>query len=164
MNWDKYFDIVDGKLVWKYREEMRPQWNARYQGKEAGAIRNGYLQTEINGKCYFCHRIMWEMINGRIPDGMCIDHLNHKRDDNRIENLRVVSHQDNCKNQSLRLKNKSGVSGVYWNKKANKWLAQISIKGKRKHVGFFLSISDAENAIKQARKENLYHENHCSNI
>lgn len=48
------------------------------------------------------HRLVWEAFNGTIPEGMQIDHINTVRDDNRIENLRVVSSKDN-QNNSLTL-------------------------------------------------------------
>ena len=44
------------------------------------------------------HRILWRVFNGEIPEGMEIDHINTIRDDNRLENLRLVTHKENCNN------------------------------------------------------------------
>ena len=43
------------------------------------------------------HRVIWERVNGPIPEGMEINHLNGIKDDNRLENLEVVTHSDNVK-------------------------------------------------------------------
>jgi len=60
---------------------------------------NGYLQTgsKLNG-VVLLHRLIWETFNGEIPENMCIDHINTIRDDNRLENLRVVTRQENMNN------------------------------------------------------------------
>ena len=46
--------------------------------------------------------------------------------------------------------NTSGVTGIYWNKKANKWHVQIMLNGKSKHVGYFNSLEDAKTAREYA--------------
>lgn len=56
---------------------------------------NGYSQLS-NGK--LVHRLVWEVWNGEIPKGMEIDHINCVRDDNRLENLRICTHKENCNN------------------------------------------------------------------
>jgi hypothetical protein len=50
-----------------------------------------------------------------------IDHINHNKSDNRKNNLRIVTHKVNQRNRSLSKNNKSGMSGVYWDKSKNKW-------------------------------------------
>lgn len=57
--------------------------------------KNGYIQIS-NGQ--MLHRVVWEAFNGEIPEGMEIDHVNAIRDDNRLENLRLVTHKENCNN------------------------------------------------------------------
>lgn len=94
---------------------------------------------------------------------MQVDHINHDRTDNRIENLRLVNANENCKNQKASTRNKSGVVGVSWKSQKNKWHAQIMVDGKQIHLGFYDDINDAKDA-KDARKvaERKYgfHENH----
>lgn len=46
-------------------------------------------------KSYCIHRLVYETFVGQIPDDMEIDHINRNRSDNRLENLRVLSHKDN---------------------------------------------------------------------
>ena len=64
-------------------------------GKEIGWVnKNGYVQTSFGG----VHRIIWEAFNGKIPEGYEIDHINTVRNDNRLDNLRLATHKENCNN------------------------------------------------------------------
>jgi hypothetical protein len=50
------------------------------------------------------HRVVWETFVGKIPTGLEIDHINCDKHDNRISNLRVVTHSENCKNRKRKKK------------------------------------------------------------
>lgn len=56
---------------------------------------SGYRRIYVGPKVYYEHRIIWEMHNGPIPDGMQVDHINGVRDDNRIENLQLLTLVEN---------------------------------------------------------------------
>lgn len=60
----------------------------------------GYIRVNNTS----AHRMIWEAFNGAIQKGYEIDHINTIRDDNRLENLRIVTHKENC-NNSLSIKN-----------------------------------------------------------
>lgn len=61
-----------------------------------------------------CHRIVWTLVFGNIPDGMEVDHIDGDRgNNNKIENLRLVTDKGNSRNQKLRKDNKTGVKGVH---------------------------------------------------
>jgi hypothetical protein len=115
--------------------------------------REGYLQIQINRKIYRAHRLVWLMLNGPIPVGMEMDHINGIKDDNRIENLRLATSSQNKHNQKKRRINKSGFKGVSWSKKMNKWSANICVKGKNRGLGFFDDKLDAAKAYDVASKE-----------
>lgn len=83
------------------------------------------------------------------PSNMVVDHINHNTLDNRKENLRICTQKQNMCNQSIRKDNKSGYTGVYFVENKNKWVAQIRINGKTKHLGYY---NEMKNAVK-ARKE-----------
>ena len=155
MNWNDIFECRDGKLFWNEKRK------GRKMGVAVGALRNdGYIQVGYNRKLYLAHRIVWEKHNGPIPEGAEIDHINHIKHDNRIENLRLVSRLENLRNQSMRKGNTSGYVGVYWHRQGQKWVAKIMVKGKTIHLGLFNDIEAAVEARKLANEKYKFHENH----
>jgi hypothetical protein len=60
-----------------------------------GSNHKGYLQIEIETKMYYFHRIIYKCFHSDMDDTLCIDHINHTRNDNRLENLRLVTQQQN---------------------------------------------------------------------
>lgn len=79
-----------------------------------------------------------------------IDHKNGDGLDNRKENLRYCTQSQNCMNARKKSSNKSGHIGVHWDKKRNKWKAEIKVYYKNKYLGRFARIKDALNARKEA--------------
>lgn len=155
MNWNDVFQYNDGNLLWKEKR----------RGSKIGAVagsfaNNGYIQVMYDYKQNLAHRIVWQMFNGPIPEGMQIDHINHDRSDNRIENLRLVSNLENHRNKSISKNNTSGFVGVRWHKKHQKWIANIKIKGKLIHLGLFNDIDAAIDARKAANEKYKFHKNH----
>jgi len=65
-----------------------------------------------------------------------IDHINGNGLDNRKENLRFVTNQENTYNQRKR-PGTSQYKGVCWDKESGKWLVQIQVDGRRKKIGRF---------------------------
>ena len=120
---------------------------------------SGYLQIKIGGRSYMAHRLAWLYVHGKWPLDQ-IDHINHARGDNRIANLREVSHAENQKNTSMIKNNTSGIMGVRWNKSVNKWRACIKSDGRQIHLGYFDNFSDACCARKSAELKHGFHENH----
>lgn len=89
----------------------------------------------------------WIYCFGEIPDGLQIDHINGIKTDNRICNLRLVNGQsDNLQNICIKSNNKSGYTGVYFNKRDKVWLAQIGLNKKRKTIGTFATAKEAHEA------------------
>lgn len=118
------------------------------------------MRVWANGRSHKVHRIIWEMHNGTIPEGMEVDHIDHNRLNNAIENLRLVTHRGNAVNQSLRSTNKSGLNGISWDKARNKWVARIYDHGKQIPLGRYSNIDDAIAARKEAELRYGYFENH----
>ena len=85
-----YFDYRDGHL---YAKAPRARISV---GRKLGGYNNcGYIQLGFANKVRLAHRIIWIMHYGDIPDGHEIDHVNFVRDDNRIENLQLLSRAEN---------------------------------------------------------------------
>ena len=87
------------------------------------------------------------------PDDMDVDHIYHNRRDNRKNKLRICTHADNCKNNPVRSNNTSGYTGVWYSKNKNKWVAEIRVNKKKKHLGYFSNIEDAHIAYEKAKNE-----------
>jgi hypothetical protein len=119
-------------------------------GSRAGNIqKDGYERTRINKKDYLNHRLIWTLLNGPIEPGKFIDHINGIKTDNRIENLRIATSNQNNHNSKKSKANTSGIKGVGWNKERQKWEIRIQ----RKHYGFFDDIKNAEIAVIGIRKQ-----------
>ena len=82
-----------------------------------------------------------------------VDHINRNRLANRKSNLRIVTRQENMLNKSDYKNNTSGVKGVKWNKKLEKWQVQISHNKKRIHLGVFTDLEEAKQVRKKAEEK-----------
>jgi hypothetical protein len=116
-------------------------------GDEAGCKdSNGYIYITILSRKYSSHRLAWLYVYGDLPVNQ-IDHLNRIRSDNRICNLRDVTHNENHKNKR---NISNGRVGVMRYKTSNKWVARIRVKGKDIYLGSFNSKSEAIRAREEA--------------
>lgn len=115
---------------------------------------HGYITITLLGKVRKAHRLAWIYVYGQDIDGYEIDHINGDKSDNRICNLRISSHQQNMFNMKKKSTNKSGVKGVHFDKRCNKWRAQTSINKKRIHLGLFDTIESAEKVICEFMADN----------
>lgn len=132
-------------------------------GDNIGTIgKDGYLVARIKGKNYSLQKLAWLFVYGVYPKNE-IDHKNQIKKDNRIDNLRDITHKENCKNYPLYKNNKSGIIGVYWASEKNMWRARISVDGKRKSLGLFKEKADAIKARKDAEIKYGFYENHGKN-
>lgn len=73
---------------------------------------SGYWETTIDSQKYAVHRLIYQMLVGKLPDGFVVDHINGIRSDNRIENLRAIPFVMNSRNQKKRKTNTTGHTGV----------------------------------------------------
>ena len=141
-----------GLLFWKQNNILHPTPMKKFNDKEAGSkCSNGYKKVKFLGKYYLVHRIVWKITYGKDPQ--YIDHINGIRDDNRISNLRSVGYSENNKNKKIGKNNKSGITGVSFDKQANKWKVSMGANKKKLHIGYFSNLSDAIIARKAAEKE-----------
>jgi hypothetical protein len=97
------------------------------------------------------HRIIAYCFLGLDIDNskLYIDHINHITNDNRIENLRIVTHQQNQFNRS-------NVKGYYWNKISRNWSSYIYLNKKLIYLGSFNTEEEAHQAYLQAKEKYHY--------
>ncbi len=118
-----------------------------------------YRVVNFKSNKFLSHRLAWFLHYGKWPDGD-VDHENQNGLDNRINNLRDVSHGENLRNARRSKSNKSGVTGVYWHKVAKKWHATIGVNGVQVHLGLFDNLEEAKLVRKEAELKHGFHPNH----
>jgi hypothetical protein len=72
-----------------------------------------------------------------------IDHIDNNPSNNRIENLRWATRQENLRNTRIKSTNTSGIKGISWDKSRQKWETYIQIDGIKVHIGRFNTIEEA---------------------
>ena len=143
------FKYEDDKM---YRlNNQTKKWNCCNDNKTNG---KEYIQIRINKKLYRLHRLIykyhnedWDITNSKNNE---IDHIDINPLNNKIENLRVLTRSQNCRNKKKKENCSSKYIGVNWNKKANKWQVLISINNKLKHIGYFDNEEEAGKAYQIA--------------
>jgi hypothetical protein len=167
------YDPASGELTWLPRgpewffgEEQSPEhsakiWNRVNADKPALSHKgeHGYRYGAVFGHQFRSHRVAWAIHHGEWPVHE-IDHIDGDRANNCIANLRDVPGSVNSKNLSRRRTNTSGVTGVSWFARTNKWVAMIKGDGKVRNLGYFHTIEEAAAARKAAEKRYGFHENH----
>lgn len=139
------------------------RWRASGRGRISGWFRgspsHGYLAIHVCGRKYGSHQLAWAIVHGAFAPHD-VDHVNHNKTDNRIDNLRAATRKINRRNSARSINNTSGFTGVHWAKREKRWIAQIRVDAKKIHVGCFTELEDAVNARRQANVKYGFHENH----
>lgn len=124
-------------------------------GDIAGGIgAAGYWMIGIDLCRLYGHVVAWAHVTGSYPSTF-LDHRDTNRLNNRWDNIRPASNQENTWNASLKASNKSGYKGVSWNSKIHKWCAHIRIKGKSTYLGSFTDPAEAGAAYTEAAKNHF---------
>jgi hypothetical protein len=146
---NEYFEYKSGNLYWKKRPA-----NSVKVGDLVGSITDtGYFQCRLHGKFYKVHRVIYTMLVGDIPELTQVDHINGNRLDNRLENLRLVTPQQNCFNSKSSKGSTSVYKGVTFHKGTGKWAACITVSGIKKYLGYFSEETEAAAAYQKAAIE-----------
>lgn len=145
----KYADMVDSGLI--LYEPTTGKFFTK-DGKERRLITDhrGYHRFSANKYgMVLAHRAAWAIHYGSLPE-QHIDHIDGNKLNNRIDNLRICTHNQNQYNQGIRATNKSGYKGVSYMKSAKRWQAQICCNKKVTHLGLFIHKEDAAHAYDKA--------------
>lgn len=141
LEFNKYFTYDSGLLI------------SRRTNDVAGYIRDdNYIVVNFQGRNYLSHRIIWELFNGKVPDGYIVDHIDGNPGNNDIQNLRLATVSENVSNSIGR---GSLPKGVTYTK--GKYQAQISFKGTNIYLGRYSTPDEAEEVYKSKSIE-LYGE------
>jgi HNH endonuclease len=154
------YDPETGLFTWKARPEARKSWNTRHPGMVAGANQSfGYVQIRINGRLTTAQRLAWFVTHGVWPPDD-LDHINGKRDDNRIANLRPATRTQNTWNAVMRKDSTNGQKGIHKAHRGSGWIARIQVDGERRYLGTFPTI-EAARAVYIAAAEEFHGEFAC---
>lgn len=119
-------------------------------GQEMGILHHsGYVHIKLGGSRFAAHRLVWFYVYGEWPSG-CVDHINGKKTDNRIENLRVATASENAANSKSRRNSAGGLKGVTYLPDRRKYRARIRKDYKGIHLGYFDNPDDAAKAYREA--------------
>jgi hypothetical protein len=163
------YEPETGKLFWKERppelfasKRACSVWNARYPGTEALSYvdSHGYkMGAVLSMRHAKAHRVIFAIHFGEWPSGH-IDHIDGDRANNRIENLRSVSHAENQRNMGWNRRNRSGTLGVFYLTSCDRWWAYIGSGPTRRTIGYFDRIEDARAARILEESRSGFHPNH----
>lgn len=142
------YDPITGAFTWKRRTNARRSgFNSKYAGQPAGTLSLGYLTIRIKGRLYGAHRLAVVIMTGKWPQNE-VDHRNLIKSDNRWENLREATHQQNAQNTVGRSK-KGLPKGVSTSR--GRFTASIkSPAGCVEYLGIFDTVDEAHGAYKSA--------------
>lgn len=126
-------------------------------GLPAGLPNRGHKRIVVGGIRYKCSVLAVLYMTGSLPAaGMHVDHIDGDTDNNRWQNLRVVTHKENLRNQKLRCTNTSGTIGIRWSEPHKKW--KVVVTGRT--LGYYTDKLEAI-AVRDLEYRRLgFHENH----
>ncbi|RKM32205.1 HNH endonuclease signature motif containing protein [Moraxella catarrhalis] len=148
------YNETKGEFTWIKRPNKNIHLHTRAGTKNSA----GYRVISLFGKRYLEHRLAWFYVHGEMPKHE-IDHINQIRDDNRISNLRQVTHSENQRNKT-RKDSRVDEIGIWWCRRRKRYIAEISLNRKKVYQKSFTDIDEAISARKAKALELGFHENH----
>ena len=168
------YDPATGELRWKARpvehfqsgdgnpDTLMARWNGKFAGRPALTCRDprGYAKGMLNRRMIWAHRAAIAIVTGRWPEGE-VDHINRDKSDNRLCNLRVVSHSENRMNTedaiaAARRRSEAAqraaqrpIPGLR-RQSLTTWSARGKVSGTERHLGSFKCFGKALQARRAA--------------
>lgn len=118
--------IID---IWVGKNKNR---KAISKGDIAGCLNKtlGYYQVRIQRKTYKNHRVIVNLFNQRIEEGLVVDHIDGDKLNNSICNLRIVTLESNAKNRVAR-KSNTGIPYIHRSEDHSRYQVALVLNGKR---------------------------------
>lgn len=162
------------KRIWQEKHAIRVDGDiikiplsGRYEGQFAITDNTSKNRTVLYGKVFSCDHYgypvttaddgslvhLHHLIFGKPANEYVLDHINNDKLDARLCNLREIKRGENNYNQPERKHNTSGKTGVYFNKKYQKWCARIDKDGHAYNLGSYRTFVEAAEAREKAEIE-----------
>jgi len=138
-----HYDPDSGLFTWKQ--------SRRGASKDSVAgykTPRGYILIRVDGQQHYAHRLAWLVTHGEWPC-LELDHIDRDPSNNRLVNLRAVTHSVNLRNQ-VQGRGVSQYLGVTFQ---GRWRANLTINGNRKFLGYFDSEGEAHQAYLSAKSQ-----------
>lgn len=142
-------DDEDFKVVSKFK------WHVYIAKRKNGSVRTVYARRGVydpstqNTISEGLHRFILGLTNEKVD----VDHRNGNGLDCRRINLRIATRTQNNANRRMASFSSSGYRGVYFHKKAKKWMAQLVFQSKPIYLGVFDTVQDAVEVYNAKAKE-----------
>lgn len=139
--------------IFTKRKNRHLRDNSVKVGEQLGHLcGNGYIHFSLFGKKRKAHRLAWLYMYGEFPTSL-IDHIDGDKTNNKINNLRLASFEQNAANRHV-VKSKTGYRGVYESKYKGVVVGYIAQYNK-KHLGFFKEAKEAAKVVDEYMFEKL---------
>lgn len=141
------YDAASGVFRWVVSRRGMPV------SQVAGSLNQyGYRRIVVAGRRYLASNLAWLLVHGEWPTRQ-IDHKNGIRCDDRIDNLRLATRSQNMGNTNLHRDNRTGLKGVWLDRRRKKYCAQICVDGVKRSLGSYDNPEDAHAAYRTASRE-----------
>jgi hypothetical protein len=141
-----HFKYENGNLIW-----LKPTSFRKKPESIAGTVNKKCVVIGLFDKNYMAHRLIYMYHFGVMPK--VIDHIDGNPFNNKIENLREATMQQNSQNSKLKITNQSGYKNVSWSKARKKWRVRLLINGLEFNFGAFKNIELADLVAQEARNK-----------
>jgi hypothetical protein len=146
------------KLLWT--KEAKQIIKRITPNTEVGYLRSdGYRAVRVQGKAYYVHRLIFWIATGEEAKGV-VDHIDHNRSNNDINNLRDVSIHENAMNKANKCRSSTGYQGIFYDRRRDKYVAQVRYKGVKVLYKYCSTIESAVEAREAKLKELGFSTNH----
>ena len=145
------YDPTTGELRRKIDSANGKYKKGELAGGPHGKPGEQYWRVWINGQAIRGNRLAW-LLHYKEDPGIdrLVDHINGNKLDNRIENLRLATEEENNKNRKKGINNTSGFKGVYKTRSEEKpFCARINVNKKDVYLGAFETIEKAAQAYEK---------------
>ena len=139
-----------GRLIWRPRQGRGvTRFNGVATGSVIGKDRRRRRFVEMSDRrTIAAARLIWIWHHGGIPPGLQIDHINRDALDDRIENLRLATPQENAANREYK-RGAVPFIGVHYRKDRQRYVASARVDGRMKIIGHYVCAEDAAKARDQ---------------